>query len=211
MSARDDAIEALAKGLKSIADDWGWKGGKPGEVTGGELRNLVTEYNTPSMEIHPYYIPKIKEKALKMAEQIENSSNPEVRDMFERSLRMSFGVGPAGYMPSQIPTHIKVSAVDSLAQVFKELEDADIPREWTGRVVSVMNRIPSTVYPPHIYRMHASGKPRAYIAQLLSDAMRPMTNDQREAFLNLLPRWTGTLEQAANAAKKLYRKPTRPS
>lgn len=33
MSAREDAIRKLA----SAADDWGWKGGKPGEISGTEV------------------------------------------------------------------------------------------------------------------------------------------------------------------------------
>jgi hypothetical protein len=75
---------------------------------------------------------------------------------------------------------------------FDTLEKAGIPREWTGRVYKALR---ADDHPINVLdRVEDS-------AQAISDAMRPMTNDQRETFLALLPEWTESLDDLVNAVK----------
>ena len=75
-------------------------------------------------------------------------------------------------------------------EMFYNLEKADIPRRYTGKVARA--------------HLDAGG---GYInpdtAQKYSDLMRPMTDDQRDTFLALLPQWHGTLDELAEAARNL--------
>ncbi len=174
MTARRDAIKALAE----VADDWGWKGGKPGEITGGMYVNELNDAferlamgnpNNPrwlaaEAAIYDKYDPLIRK-------QIENSSNAAIKNAW-------------------------AGDIDAFMEQMKTLEDADFPREWTGKVYPALRS--------QLQRPYDRISP--ILAKQVSDLMRPMTNDQRETFLNLLPRWTGTLETAAAAAKKLYRR-----
>lgn len=181
MSARDDAIEKLAK----VADDWGWKGGKPGEVTG---TNVVMQMSLPKS---PSRDQKLAQLTYRMYEQLEKTKNPVIRDEVMR-IWESYGMN---------------AAARDFAKKFYTLEKADIPREWTGKVLAALDNsldksgLEYNRLLGYKYNRSADG-----LAKGISDLMRPMTNDQREAFLNLLPRWTGSLETAASAAKKLYRR-----
>ena len=168
MSAREDAIKGLAK----VADDWGWKGGKQGEITGGELVRKLQAKEHSTGEMLDFYRRLAKSKQ----ENIKTALN---------NLNTSYG--PFG-------------ASELMAYDFDTLEKAGIPREWTGKVLNALGgQIPrSNVLG---VEFDAGGR---MLAKQVSDLMRPMTNDQRQTFLNLLPRWTGTLETAAKAAKKLY-------
>lgn len=153
MSAKGEAIERLAKAAVKVVDDWGWKGGKPGEITGGK------------------YMKDLNIKA---------------DDLIPR-LSKDFGdMGP--------------NDADYLMQWFADMEAADIPRQWTGKIAKALWNS-NTSLP---FDESPSGMATNF--QNISNLMRPMTNDQRQTFLSLLPRWTGSLDQAAAAAKKLYRR-----
>lgn len=158
MSAREEAIGRLAKAAKEAADDWGWKGGKPGEITGGDyvrhMREQLAEWNDISPE--PDFLVELQT-------QLMRSKYPAIS--------------------------AAANDVDRIYRGFSRMEQAGIPRQWTGRVMSAALQSSIPVRPKE-----------------LSELMRPMTDAQRETFLSLLPRWTGTLEQAASAAKKLYRR-----
>lgn len=164
MSARDDAIKALAK----VADDWGWKGGKKGELTGGEFfQRLSSAQNSPN-NVKKY---NSMQAAYRRGYRQLREWNPWVEDEV---------------------------AVEHYMKQFKELEDAGVPRRFTGKIVQAVEG-----------RGDYIGEVPELSGANLSRLMSPMTDAQRETFLQLLPRWTGTLEQAASAAKKLYRKPPR--
>lgn len=173
MSARDDAIKALAK----VADDWGWKGGKPGEITAGQLAGLRAKGED-------YRADKIlRDHVERFYQKYPNS--PLSTEMQRNGTKWI----------NNTPLEIKL-----FEDVMSALEQAGVPREWTGRLASVLPRPTVT--------SGITGKRRINPEEIerVSNLMRPMTNAQRETFLSLLPRWTGTLEQAASAAKKLYRR-----
>lgn len=159
MSARDDAIKALAK----VADDWGWKGGKKGEITGTAL------WDNPR-ELYKDFLNQIKtDKDLAVLVPFEPSSNYLVRHAADTAFEIANG--------------------------FRAMEQAGLPRTYTGKL-----------YKSLLQRTKQASPIDVYDAWVAANSMKTMTNEQRTTFLQLLPRWTGTLEQAANAAKRLYRR-----
>jgi len=159
MSVKREGLERIAKGVAKVADDWGWKGGKEGEVTG-------TMY-------------------------VQNPMDPS--NLMAR-LEKDFDLYDKG-------------SADLLMRWFSDLESADVPREWTGKIAKKLweaGALRVRGIADNFIDDGNSGFLNSF--KHISDAMRPMTNEQRETFLNLLPRWTGTLETAASTAKKLYRR-----
>jgi hypothetical protein len=179
MSAREEAIGRLAK----VADDWGWKGGKPGELTGGEyqkrLDDLYQLYSRNDGFERGFYNRWRREEDL-----LRDKMDAIIDDQVAKS--KNFNLKKIVYQ----------TGIEKFTMDMKELENAGIPREWTGKVWPAIQG--------QLQRKYDFVPP--ILAQQVSDLMRPMTNEQRETFLNLLPRWTGTLETAASAAKKLYRR-----
>jgi hypothetical protein len=158
-----------------VADDWGWKGGKPGEVTGGmyvgELNDAFKRLSKGNVNnprwleaetaIYEKYDPKI-------IAQIENSSNVALKNAFDDD-------------------------IDAFMEQMKTLEEADFPREWTGRAYPALRsqlQRPYDRIPP-------------ILAKQVSDIMRPLTKDQRETFVALLPDWSGSMDELAEAARSL--------
>jgi hypothetical protein len=179
MNAKREAIQNLAK----VADDWGWKGGKPGELTGGQyqkrLDDVYQKYRTPGED----YAESIDRWFA-----AEESARAEMDHIIERQVDRSKNLN--------LRKAAWEAGIEKFTMDMKELENAGVPREWTGKVWPAIQSQLQNKYdfiPP-------------ILAQQVSDLMRPMTNEQRQTFVNLLPRWTGTLESAASAARKLYRR-----
>jgi len=207
MSLADNAddVVRVVDDVTKVGDDWGWKGGKPGEITGGELRELALSTRSPvilSTTINPYNVRSVQEQALRMADQLERTENPAVREAYNNVLRRLSNVGPAGYLPKPTAS-ARANAAGDMALRFSELEKAGVPREWTGKVFTAMQQLPSHMIWPYADKIRAASSPRGAIAQVLSDFMRPMTNDQRETFLAMLPEWEGSLDDLADAARSL--------
>jgi hypothetical protein len=177
--ARRDALKAMLPKAAKAGDDWGWKGGKPGELTGGEyqkrLDDLYERYNYG--EGLDYERFQNAEDALRdeMFDTLENQLAKSSSDI-DKSLYNDFN-----------------DDMDKFAMDMSTLEQADIPREWTGKVWPVIQKKldnPFDYVPPAL-------------AQQVSDAMRTLSNDQRKEFLDLLPEWTESLEDLANAVRML--------
>lgn len=187
--AVSDMPETAARALDDMAgavDDWGWKGGKPGEITGGEFeykrRQLGDMFNS--------ILPKNRGKAYSLEEQLRKQvegSGLENMDMV------------------------------SLAGDFSDLEQADVPREWTGKIVRSLRKPLWEYADTHgekwLGSTTPSGRPLIVmsetVARGISDAMRRMyvkgdpdlTRQYRETFLSLLPQWEGSLDDLAIAAR----------
>jgi hypothetical protein len=187
-------MEALQKMLPKAAkaDDWGWKGGKPGELTGGEytqaldsveseaLRETKKHFNIP--EDVKDYNPYGGEKQRRFYETKRiNAMDSYVREA-DRQL--------SNLYPSGLDTDETTLAMMS----FDSLEKAGIPREWTGRVYKALGE---DTHPVDILDRAEDS------AQAISDNMRQLTNDQRETFLSLLPEWSGSIDDLAEAARSL--------
>lgn len=211
MAAFDEAAEALARIAKS-GDDWGWKGGKPGEITGNQFVDFVKE-NSPYVRgssVNEMYSDA--ERAAEMDNAVGDSESYEsfmdtVRKVKNQLSKSKHKV----LVPYQVSDSLTANDVARMT-AFKQLEDLDVPRKWTGKIVAAIEEAPADPNRllPNL-REKVFGTNDDYIGEILKNVvnyMRPMTEDQRGAFLQLLYRWTGTMEQAANAAKKLYRRPS---
>jgi hypothetical protein len=172
---RDDEGGYLYIRRLAGSDDWGWKGGRPGEVTAGSLK-----YDYPDL--------------IALGKQL--SQNPEKP---LAKIAMSETVEGGVKRPRQ-EWEIGASVIDEL----KALEEADVPREWTGKVAAAAYNMLKGRDNQRAMRLLEN--PRDFYAykqlpERLSRAMRPMTNDQRETFLALLPEWTESLDDLVNAVK----------
>lgn len=162
--ARETAVAPRVVAVERMVEkvpgaDWGWKGGKPGELSGKDYLDTIKEFADEFGQLE-------LDDSIGFASQLLRSKYPAIRAAAEDP-----------------------NLMDRVYRGFARMEKTGIPREWTGKV---MNAILQSDIPAG--------------PKTISDLMRPMTNDQRQALLNLLPRWTGTLETAASAAKKLYRR-----
>jgi hypothetical protein len=107
-SIGDDVVRGMSK-----ADDWGWKGGKPGEITGGEFIKDYNSFNNYSKRTN------IQKKA---SEQLDKASKSSPVGRMWKELKDSTAGGEAFMMKN-----------------FRDLEAADFPREWTGKAFSLPN------------------------------------------------------------------------
>lgn len=210
MSARDEAIGRLAKATKEAAGDWGWRGGKPGEITGNEFVDFVKE-NAPY--VRGASIDETYANAVRMAELDNALGDYDSYESFMDTVRQVKNQLSKSKHKALVPYQTSDSLTENDVAVmtaFKQLEDLDVPRKWTGKIVAAIEEAPADLdrlLPNVQEEMFLTNDD--YIGEVLKNVanyMRPMTEDQRGAFLQLLYRWTGTMEQAANAAKKLYRR-----
>ena len=157
-------LEALKKMVPKV-DDWGWKGGKEGEITGIEF--------------------------FKKAESLKSNPNDTAL------LLQQVGDQLSAFSGTGMP--LARGRTARLMEDFENLELADIPRKWTGKIMKASGGDLSRL--GRKFGSQITG-PKD-IAISISDTMRPMTNDQRETFLALLPDWSGSLDDLAEAARNL--------
>ena len=171
------AAKKVVKAVEDKVDDWGWKGGKKGEVTGGDMEKAVRKYE--------------KNKNIDQYEEVERKAGEQLTASLSRKpnspMAKRYGTRVDQNMPAS-----KYTAYDVLSP-FASLERADIPRAWTGKVMNA-------IIEKHGNRAYAAA-PRE--AKTISDLMRPMTNAQRETFVKLYPEWEQSLEDLARAARTL--------
>jgi hypothetical protein len=87
------------------------------------------------------------------------------------------------------------TGIEKFTKDMQTLENADIPREWTGKVWPVIQKQLENKYdyvPP-------------ILAQQVSDLMRPMTDDQRYMFLKLMSSNISgqTLDRIASTVRRI--------
>jgi hypothetical protein len=174
------AKSAAPKAAAKTADDWGWKGGKPGEITGSEYENARRS----------------------LTDLFGNTTKTNRAKLYKLNQKLLDQVSGSG---------LENRFMHSLAGDFADLEQAGVPREWTGKVVKAVGRplweVADTSGASLLGKTTQNARtPIVFssdIARGISDAMRSMTNSQRETFLSLLPEWTGSLDDLAKAAKLL--------
>jgi hypothetical protein len=198
MSAKKEAVERLAQGVARVADDWGWRGGKPGEMTGIGIQDafvsgsdrIALKQARKQLERHALERPN--------SEIAKNWST--LNDMFSYT----------DYIDE--PTA-------NLMGDFRRLEQAGVPREWTGRVLESLYRFGSGRVNSPGLNLRRIGDTRvvgdafgpvgfsgiAKVADVVSDLMRPMSNAERDVFLTMLPRWSGTIDDLASTARRMAR------
>jgi len=189
-SSGDDVLKAAAKIADEGIDDWGWKGGKPGEMSG-------TEYMKEYQDIQDITLDETL-KELKVApedwDDFDVFDSPEAADLYDKLSFMA-----ESELANEVVPQIKdivgefpeVDYVRRAMENFATLEAADTPRKWTGKL-----------YNP-LQNRDSFGFIKETDAQIVSNLMRNMTESQREEFVALLPEWTESLDDLANAVRML--------
>ncbi len=230
MNAKREGLEILAKGVDDFAD-FVWSGAKKGkkikvrgkptvvnEISGTEVmkksdqaerkayKEIEEEYSDDfdadsyeaEMDLENAYTRHFAKTNYKFLNQLLQSSNKEFVDYVRKRVGLDPNIN-ADNLHLQDIYDISNSAINGIAYQFSILEQAGIPREWTGKVFLAYQKNP-----------YLSGIEYPYPKEI-AKAMRGLTNEQRSTFINLLPNWSQSIEQLGSTAKKLYRKPTRPS
>jgi hypothetical protein len=185
------AAPAVAKAAKKVAtsvDDWGWKGGKPGEVSATEALARPEGYSTLARKAQSVEERKAVDAPLNKAKrQLEKYSkkNPE---------------SPIAKEYTDMKSRVSRTAATrtTLRYHFLPLEQADMPRKWTGKVANTLQSM-SPERKVYVFGTYSTDN----VASAVSKAMRPLTNEQRDTFVKLLPDWEGSLDDLVTAAKNL--------
>lgn len=174
----EDAVGAIAK----KADDWGWKGGKPGELTGGVYQDLSEQLRRGN---NLSYVEPNSSKWVADWQSKNRGvrfSEDELVDEARKQLSRS-GLIPEGRGADPEP----------LMLFFSGLEDAGVPRRLTGKIAKSMDPgIWDDVYASTWNQGSEIGK-----------AIQGLNDTQVETFLNLLPTWQGSLDVLADTARIL--------
>jgi hypothetical protein len=179
MNAKKEGLERIVKGVAKVVDDWGWKGGKPGELTGGEYQKRLDDlYQLYKRGGRGFYNPWRKEEDL-----LRDKMDTIIDDQVAKS--KNFNLKKIVYQ----------TGIEKFTKDMQTLENADIPREWTGKVWPVIQKQLENKYdyvPP-------------ILAQQVSDLMRPMTDDQRYMFLKLMSSNISgqTLDRIASTVRRI--------
>lgn len=172
-----ERVAALGKMVSKPAkkiDDWGWKGGKPGEITGSQYFIEREKLKIPEYLYTPQDWDK---KALNQVLSLKESD--PIRSVFERRL-----INRLTYLPEDKATK---HALDDTMMDFAMLELSGVPRKWTGKIL----------------RAIGGAADDQVSVENISSLMRTMADSQREDFLRLLPRSKVPLETLAETVKRL--------
>lgn len=196
---RLDVPERLAALSKMVskpakkADDWGWKGGKPGEVTGSELTSLSNRRDVgryrEAVHGEKYKYAKEDKQALEEAtKKAVKQVNALRKKDPEHPLVRSYDLYKNTYGASP-----RQAALQATVQHFQELERFGVPRRWTGKTVKAIDQT-----------RRAGNAGIGFSPQNVAKAMEPMSDPQREMFLRILPSAKyETIEKTADIARGL--------
>lgn len=177
----------VARDKMAKVSDWGWKGGKPGEVTGD------------------MYVQA--QKALDLAPKGKTREAKKVLRDIDAKFAKQLGYGNMERLfPPGRSANSAAGDRFNIAREFSDMQRADIPREWTGKISKALQRrssVTDTAMLPYASYPTATRYASLPGYKSISEAMREMNNDQRETFLALWPAWEGSLAELAQTAKQL--------
>ena len=199
------------KAVEDKADDWGWKGGKPGELTGtaySKVSHNLSDAMNPNTASGKLSI-KAKKQLDKLAER--KPGNPIAEAYGKEVQRYTEAKPTIGRNPFVDEKGVSM-ATSSVMRDFHHLEKADVPREYTGKIMSAFGgRLPK--YHKVVARLMGDDPTDTFydpqvIADAVSSSMRGLNKEQRDTFLTLLSDEVKssngmTLVQLANMAKNL--------
>lgn len=207
---KDAALEAVRKIAERSkkADDWGWKGGKPGEITGTKWKMALDSYNAGRINADDY--ENVLKSAYGQFEKAASRGKPVGSRLSELQRLYGYGDGPVQKKLANLEYEDRVGIAEQMLEDFYILEKAGVPRRLTGKLQPKLPELMRNSTYQHILRSNTSTKDdikigdyaRAFketYGRYLSE-MRP---DQQETFLALLPDWSGSLDELAEAAKNL--------
>lgn len=173
-------VASAAKKATKVVDDWGWKGGKKGELTGTEFKSK--KFGSP---------------------EYESGKAQGIKQLSATSAKKPGSPIATNYANMLKQVSADEAAVNSLND-FAKLEEAGIPREYTGRVLNAMYKRAQgkTRMPINLARVTYMEKGN-FTPDKISKKLALLTAEQRDTLLSLLPEWEGSLDDLANAAKNL--------
>jgi hypothetical protein len=189
------AVPTVAKTAKKVAtavDDWGWKGGKPGEVSGTQYYrtlNAVNSGKAPKEELNNLLdsawvqFDKGASKGRLGRDRLPVTSNPVERR----------------------------ADAELLLEDFYSMEKAGVPRSLTGKLIKSLPKMQAhPVYKKMLDFHGGMGKRDLTLNDYAkafggtySDLVKGLSKSQRETFFSLLPEWKGSLDDLAKAARDL--------
>lgn len=178
IAPKKQAVARMADEVVEKADDWGWKGGKPGEFTGTEFRKIQEDYSPQGERVYNDTVEKLVDK-------FENL--PAKSSTYATYARLK-----SRYAPFHGIRSAARQAAAELQETYGRLEKANVPREYTGKLANAI-----------LQRTSGITSVDNAVAKKLSTALEGMTNDQRETFLSLLPEWADSLDELVETARTL--------
>ena len=182
IKAIDRMVGDAGKKVASKVDDWGWKGGKPGEITGGDWTDKWNE------------ILRINKKGF------DNSADVKMHENIEAKL-----IDRAHKQLKPLNANMFVDDEENAMAVFASMEKANIPRRYTGKIYKATgdfirnDNARDWIRHPKFIR----GKTNDNIAGLLSEQLQPLNDKQRLEAIKLLPEWSRSLDDLGETAKEI--------
>jgi hypothetical protein len=263
IAALGEMVKKAGSKAAKVVDDWGWKGGKPGEVTAEGFSDMFYGPGRgAALDMASRKAKDIRKLAAK------NPEHPAVQAL--EKAKSNIGNSPTSLQIYGNPAvGLDTVAGTKLMDIFESAQVNNIPRKYTSRVANLLTEswtgyLGNRMRPPDtkgawdlaqsLRRLNDKQRDLFFdiadastpsggaafenievasraVSELPDDvvpifmqtvrsgynfadsekaakAAVDFTSDQREAFLNILPRWTGTLDKAVAAAKKLYKRPS---
>jgi bisphosphoglycerate-dependent phosphoglycerate mutase len=160
---------------------WGWRGGKPGEITAGS----VTEKDILRME-----------KLGKQIAKNEGQLGQRAKSYLDETAKYS---SPS----SNYSDHWHLAK--HYHGAFQGLEKAGVPREFTGKVMVAAEKELIGWDLKRARQLMGTKNSLSYkeLPQAISDALRPLSDEGRDYFLKMLPTWESSLDELAQAVSNI--------
>jgi hypothetical protein len=209
VGARVQAVQRMLANATEAApkvDGWGWKGAPKGRFSSKDVMEGLQDAREEAY---------LKVAARRGGDFDADSSYSDAAELIEEELQLlprnlapifrqwhKGGIlNDALWFRNQPTGYVDPSMIDKMAYSFQNLENADIPWEYTGKTYKAMKKLLSN---DPSFRMPPTDRGITSMeAQRLSDLMRPMTDDQRDTFLAMLPEWVDSLEELAEMARTI--------
>jgi hypothetical protein len=176
----DDAAATRALDELAAADiRWGWKGGKTGEVTAGELLSIPKNRKD--------YEPALDKFSSQVDSLVARKPDSAIAQAFLANT-------DSGYD----------RAIRSLATDLRAIEKANFPRELTGKALEYLySKGNVSPFGGNSLRSMYGKNTKNELTNYLVEAFGPLSPPQRETFLALLPGHEGTIGELAEIARIL--------
>lgn len=172
----EDAAGALAK----KADDWGWKGAKPGEISGTEFMKrwiVLPDELQNRILVRDAQIKLVNDTA----KQFESASN-DFKDFLLKAYNIDVSKGAQ--------SEANVFDFRKLMRDLRVLENAGVPRRWTGKMLKAV-----------VKGKRIDNLDDLYDMPKISEAMESLSEPQRKMFVGLFPSWEGEPDQLGEVVR----------
>lgn len=198
MSAKKEALERIVKTVADVADDWGWKGGKPGEVTAEGFGNLFFGPRRGSA------LSMANDKAKEIRRLAAKNPEHPAAKAFEKA-KLGVGNSPSSLQIYGNPAvGLDTVAGTKLMDIFERAQVNNIPRKYTSRVANLLTEDWAG------YLGNRMRPPNTMAAWDLAQSLRRLNDKQRDLFFDIADAATpsggalfSNIEVASRAASDL--------